>query len=98
MILATEIKKGTKLLFRDEPYVVVDFQHVKPGKGGAFVKTKMKNMLTGLVHSHTFRSEERIASPDLEYRDMQYLYKDDTLYQFMDGETFEQVAFDAGQL
>src|SRR5258708_4550562 len=98
MILATEIKKGTKLLFRDEPYVVVDFQHVKPGKGGAFVKTKMKNMLTGLVHTNTFRSDERVGTPDLEYRTMQYLYQDDKLYQFMDGETFEQVAFDKDQL
>jgi elongation factor P len=98
MILATEIKKGTKLLFRDEPYLVVDFQHVKPGKGGAFVKTKMKNMLTGLVHSHTFRSEERIETPDLAYRDMQYLYQDDGLYQFMDVGSFEQLAFDRGLL
>lgn len=94
MLLATDIKKGSKLLFRDEPYVVVDFQHVKPGKGGAFVKTKMKNMLTGLVHAHTFRSEERIEIPDLEYRDAQYLYQDEGLYQFMDVDSYEQVAFD----
>jgi elongation factor P len=98
MILATDIKKGSKLLFRDEPYFVLDFQHVKPGKGGAFVKTKMKNMISGLVHSHTFRSDERIASPDLEYRDMQYLYQEDTLYQFMDTESYEQVAFNKEQL
>ena len=98
MMLATDIKKGSKLLFRDEPYVVVDFQHVKPGKGGAFVKTKMKNMLTGLMHSHTFRSDERIGTPDLEYRDMQYLYTEDALYQFMDLESFEQIALNKEQL
>ena len=98
MILATDIKKGSKLLFRDEPYVVLDFQHVKPGKGGAFVKTKMKNMISGLVHSNTFRSDERIGTPDLEYRDVQYLYKEDALYQFMDAETYEQIAFNKEQL
>lgn len=98
MILATDIKKGSKLLFRDEPYVVVDFQHVKPGKGGAFVKTKMKNMINGLIHSYTYRSDERIETPDLEYRTMQYLYQEDNLYQFMDSETYEQVAFNKEQL
>jgi elongation factor P len=98
MILATDIKKGSKLLLDDEPYVVVDFQHVKPGKGGAFVKTKMRNLLTGLVHSHTFRSEEKIKVPDLEYREMQYLYQDESLYQFMDTESFEQVAINKEQL
>ncbi len=98
MLLATEIKKGTKLLFRDEPYVVLEFQHVKPGKGGAFVKTKMKNMLTGLVHSHTYRSEERIERPDLEHKDMQFLYQDEQLYQFMDNESYEQIALDSEQM
>jgi elongation factor P len=98
MMLATDIKKGSKVLFRDEPYIVLDFQHVKPGKGGAFVKTKMKNMITGLVHSYTYRSEERIETPDLEYRDVQYLYQEDNLYQFMDTETYEQIALNKEQL
>lgn len=98
MMLATEIKKGSKLLFRNEPYIVLDFQHVKPGKGGAFVKTKMKNMISGLVHSNTFRSDERVETPDLEYRDVQYLYKEDNLYQFMDSETYEQIAFNKEQI
>lgn len=98
MILATDIKKGSKLLFRDEPYCVTEFQHVKPGKGGAFIKTKMKNMLTGLVHTHTFRSDERIETPDLEYRDVQFLYKEDALYQFMDLGSYEQIALNEDQL
>jgi len=98
MILATDIKKGTKLLFRDEPYQVLDFQHVKPGKGGAFIKTKMKHMLTGLVHAHTFRSEEKIPTPDLEYREMQYLYREGSMYQFMDLVNYEQVTFNKEQL
>ena len=58
-----------------QPYAVVDFQWVKPGKGGAFIRTKMKNMMTGLVHEETFRSGEKLEEPDLEYRDMQYLIK-----------------------
>ena len=98
MIATSDFKKGVKILFRDEPYMVVDFQHVKPGKGGAFVRTKLKNMLTGLIREETFRSGEKFPSPDLEYRDMQYLYQDGELYNFMDQESFEQVALNKEQL
>ncbi len=78
--------------------MVIDFTHVKPGKGGAFVRTKMKNMITGLMHEDTFRSGEKFPSPDLEYKDMQYLYEDGGLYNFMNQETFEQVALNKEQL
>lgn len=98
MILAGEFKKGTKILYRDEPYAVVDFMHVKPGKGGAFVRTKMKNLITGLMHEATFRSEEKLDQPNLEYRTVQYLYEDDGMYQFMDQESYEQVAFSKNQI
>lgn len=98
MVLAGDLRKGTKLLFRGEPYSVVDYQHVKPGKGGAYMKTKMKNMITGLVHEHTFRAEEKLESPDLEYKDMVYLYHDQGNYEFMDQESFEQVSLKANQL
>jgi elongation factor P len=98
VILASDIKKGTKLLIKDQPFMVVDYQHVKPGKGGAFLRTKMKNMITGLMHEETFRSEEKIPTPDLEYRDMQYLYSEGALYNFMDQENFEQVSLDEGHL
>lgn len=98
MIAVSDIKKGTKVLFKDQPYIVLDFQHVKPGKGGAFLRTKMKNLITGLVHEETFRSEEKLRSPDLEYREMQYLYSENNLYHFMDQESFEQVAFSKDQL
>jgi len=98
MVLASDIKKGTKLLFKDQPYIVLDFSHVKPGKGGAFIRTKMKNMMTGLTHEETFRSEEKIPTPNLEYHDMQFLYIDGVLYQFMDQESFDQVAFNKDQL
>lgn len=98
MILASELRKGSKLLFRNEPYIVVDFQHVKPGKGGAFMRTKMRNLVTGLVHEETFRSEEKLETPDLEYHDMLYLYNDGGLYQFMDQESYEQVALGKEQI
>ncbi|MCA9770454.1 elongation factor P [Candidatus Dependentiae bacterium] len=98
MIATSDFKKGTKILFKDAPYMVLDYQHVKPGKGGAFVRTKMKNMITGLMHEETFRSGEKFSAPDLAYKQMQYLYQDDELYQFMDQESFEQVALNKEQL
>lgn len=98
MIATSDFRKGSKILFRGEPYMVLDFQHVKPGKGGAFMRTKMKNMITGLVHEETFRSGEKFENPGLEYREMQFLYEDDGLYQFMDQESFEQIALDKKQL
>jgi elongation factor P len=98
VILASDFRKGTKILYKNEPYIVVDAQHVKPGKGGAFMRTKMKNMITGLVHEETFRSEEKLHTPDLDNRTMTYLYEEDGLYQFMDQETFEQIALNKEQL
>jgi len=98
VIATSDFKKGTKILFRDEPYMVVDFQHVKPGKGGAFLRTKLKNMITGLMREETFRSGEKFSQPDLEYRDMQYLYQDGSLYNFMDQESFDQVALSKEQI
>jgi elongation factor P len=98
VIATSDFKKGSKILFRDEPFLIVDFQHVKPGKGGAFVRTKMKNMITGLMLEETFRSGEKFENPELEYRTMQFLYADSNLYHFMDQESFEQVAFSKDQV
>lgn len=98
MISASEFRKGTKFLYKNEPYMVAEFQHVKPGKGGAFVRTKMKNMITGLMHEETFRVEDKFPSPDLEYKKMQYLYKADEGYCFMDQENFEQIFLTQEQL
>ncbi len=78
--------------------MVIDWVHVKPGKGGAFLRTKMKNMITGLIHEELFRSGEKFSNPELEYREMQYLYNDGTLYQFMDQESYEQVGLSKVQL
>lgn len=98
MILAGELRKGSKLLYRNEPYIVIDYQHVKPGKGGAFMRTKMKNLITGLMHEETFRSEEKLVTPDLQYRDMLYIYEQDGHYEFLDQESFEQIALDKKQV
>jgi len=95
MISTSDFKRSsTKILWKDEPWMVVEFHHVKPGKGGAFVRTKMKNLITGRILEETFRSGEKFEEPDLEQKQMQYLYADD-LYYFMDQETYEQVDFDA---
>jgi len=98
VVATSDFKKGTKILFKNEPYMVLEFTHVKPGKGGAFVRTKMKNMITGLVREETFRSGEKFPSPELEYKDMQYLYPEADLYNFMDQESFEQIALGKDQI
>lgn len=98
VISTSDFKKGTKILLKDAPYMVLEYHSVKPGKGGAFVRTKMKNMITGLVHEELFRSGEKFPQPDLEYHEMQYLYEESGLYNFMDQESFEQVAFNKEQI
>lgn len=98
MISTTDFKKGKKILFNNAPYMVLDYVSVKPGKGGAYIRTKMKNMLTGLVHEETFRSGEKFEQPNLENKDMQYLYEDNGLYNFMDTENFEQFSFNKDQI
>jgi elongation factor P len=87
-----------KILYNNAPYTILDYHHVKPGKGGAFVKTKMRNMITGLIWEDTFRSGEKFDQPDLEYSDMQYLYSDGGLFHFMDQKTFDQVSFNKEQI
>lgn len=98
MISTTEFRKGAKILFREQPYMILDYQHVKPGKGGAFLRTKMKNMITGLVHEELFRSGEKFPTPDLEYKTMQYLYPDSSDYNFMDQDSFEQITLTKDQI
>lgn len=98
MVSTTDFKRGKKILYENAPYMVIDFVSVKPGKGGAYIRTKMKNMITGLVHEVTFRSGEKFEDPQLEYKDMQYLYKEDELYHFMDLESYEQYSFNKNQL
>ena len=98
MISTSDFRRGsTKILWNKEPWLIVSFQHVKPGKGGAFVRTKLKNLITGRVLDETFRSGEKFPEPDLEYKKMQYLYADD-MFHFMDQETYEQVSFNEEQV
>jgi elongation factor P len=87
----SNFKKGLRIEIDGKPFEVVDFLHVKPGKGGAFVRTKLRNMLTGRVVDQTFRSGEKVGRPDLQEKQMQYLYKDGGTYCLMDNETYDQV-------
>jgi len=98
MYSTAEFKKGLKIELDGAPLVIVDFQHVKPGKGGAFVRTKLKNLLTGRVLDQTFRSGERVKRPDLMEREMQYLYAEGDRFCMMDNETFEQIMLTAEQV
>jgi elongation factor P len=91
MISTTQFRKGVKIQDDGKPYVIVDFQHVNPGKGSAFVRTKLKNLQTSQVLEITFKAGDTVAEPDLEYKDMQYLYFDGSNYTFMDNVNFEQV-------
>ena len=89
-VSTAEFKKGLKIQFDGEPYSIVEFQHVKPGKGGAFVRTKLKHMRLGRVIDNTFRAGEKVELVDFDEKRMQYLYKDDA-YHFMDLETYDQI-------
>ena len=98
MISTTDFRGGVRLLIDGEPFYIVEFQHVKPGKGGAFVRTKLKSYISGNVLDRTFRSGERFEEPDLEEREMQFLYATGNEYTFMDTETYEQLTFNKKQL
>ncbi|MGD0626867.1 MAG: elongation factor P [Thermodesulfobacteriota bacterium] len=98
MYSTTDFRKGLKVEINGEPYVIVDFQHVKPGKGGAFVRTRLKSLVSGNVIDQTFRSGDRVDKPDLEEREMQFLYEAGGEFHFMDTQTFEQLFLTADQL
>ena len=97
-VSTSEFRNGLKIELDGEPFIMVEFQHVKPGKGGAFVRTKLKNLKTGSVLEKTFRSGEKVGVPDVEEKEMQYLYKDKDQYVFMDNTTFEQVTLSKDHL
>ncbi|MEE9203678.1 MAG: elongation factor P [Nitrospirales bacterium] len=98
MISTADFRNGARLELDGAPYYIVEFQHVKPGKGGAFVRTKLKNYKTGNVLDRTFRSGERFKEPNLEDREMQFLYAAGDTYTFMDTENFEQFPYEKKQL
>ena len=91
MIYASDFRKGITFEINGAPHVVLDFQHVKPGKGAAFVRTKYKNILTGAIREEAFNPDDRFPKAHIETRKMQYLYNDGDLYYFMDPETYEQI-------
>jgi len=97
-VSTTEFRNGLKIEIDGEPYVIVEFQHVKPGKGGAFVRTKFKSLKSGNVTDKTFRAGEKVDVPDLEEKTMQYLYGADKDRIFMDTSSYEQVSMSEKQL
>lgn len=98
MATTADIKNGLCIEFNNGLYTVVEFQHVKPGKGPAFVRTKLKNVESGKVIENTFPSGHKITTARIERRPHQFLYKDDLGYHFMDSNTFEQVALPADMI
>ncbi len=98
MITAGEFRNGITFELEGNVYQVVEFQHVKPGKGAAFVRTKIKNVITGGVVEKTFRPTEKFEKAHIERKDMEYSYNDGDLYYFMDQETFDMIPISAEQV
>ena len=91
----SDFKKGLTLLLNDSPYVITDFQHHKPGKGNAVTRVKLRNLLTGSNLEKTFKSGEKFGIPDIEYKEMSFLYQDDSGFNFMDQVNYEQISLSA---
>lgn len=94
----SEFRKGLKIEIEGEPYEILEFQHVKPGKGSAFVRTTIKNLLKDRVIERTFKSGDKVDKPDIEEKEMQYLYEQGSEYHFMEQKTFEQTFLTADVL
>ena len=97
-VTTNDLRNGMTLDLADGLFSVVEFQHVKPGKGGAFVRTKLRNVRTGAVLERTFRADERVEQAIVEKREMQYLYRDGTDYVFMDATSYDQMHVDPATL
>lgn len=98
MISTSEFRKGAKIEYKGAPHEIIDFQHHKMGRGGAIVRTKLKNLKTGSIFDDSFKGGEKFQVPNLEERSMQYLYNDGNDYHFMDNESYEQMPLTAEQL
>lgn len=90
MIYTNEFRNGLRIEYEGDPFIIVECQHVKPGKGVAFVKARIKNLRTGVGLDVNFRSGDKVGKPDVELKEMQYLYKDGDMYYFMDTENYDQ--------
>ncbi|MCK5812548.1 MAG: elongation factor P [Clostridiales bacterium] len=97
MISAGEFRNGVTFEDNNQLFQIIEFQHVKPGKGAAFVRTKVRNVITGATIEKTFNPNEKFKKAYIERKDMQYLYKDGDLYYFMDEETYEQMPLNKEQ-
>ncbi len=98
MISAGDFRNGVTFDINGDVFQIVEFQHVKPGKGAAFVRTKIKNVITGAVVERTFNPSEKYPTAFIERKDMQYLYNDGDLYYFMDNETYENIPINKDKL
>lgn len=98
MISAGEFRNGVTLEYEGDIYTIIEFQHVKPGKGAAFVRSKLKNIKTGATVEKTFRPTEKMPRAHIDRKDMQYLYSDGELFHFMDQESYEQIALNASDV
>ena len=96
--MAGDLRNGTTFELDNNVFRVVEFQHVKPGKGAAFVRVKMKNVITGAVIERTFNPSEKLQGAEIEKKDMQYLYSDGDLYYFMDNNTYDQIPLNESQI
>ncbi len=91
----SDFKKGLKILIKGEPHVILDFQHVKPGKGNQFTRTKLKSLVTGAGLEMTVRSGEKFPMPDINYKTLSYVYKDASSFYFIDGQSYETLGIGA---
>lgn len=98
MVSAGDFKKGTTFEIDGDVFSIVEFQHVKPGKGSAFVRTKMKNIKTGATVERTFSPTEKYPKAEIQTKEMEYLYNDGELYYFMDPNTYEQIPLNYSQV
>ncbi|WP_278390399.1 elongation factor P [Lactobacillus acetotolerans] len=98
MISVNEFKNGLTIKYNNDLWRIVEFQHVKPGKGSAFVRSKLKSLNTGAVQEHTFRSTAKVETAEIETKSMQYLYNDGSSYVFMDTTTYDQLAIPREQV
>ena len=98
MVSAGDFRNGVTFDDNGNVFQIIEFQHVKPGKGAAFVRTKIRNVITGAVVERTFSPSEKFPTAFVERKDMQYLYSDDNLYYFMDNETYENIPINADTL
>jgi elongation factor P len=98
MYSTNEFHKGLQVEYNDQAWTIVDFQHVNPGKGAAFTRTKLKNLETGRVVEVNFKSGEKVGVPDVQTKDMQFLFSDGSSYTFMDQESYDQVPLSLAEI